>query len=202
MDSTELITKANTTANSVLDIMKKKWFITILLWAVLLLAVAVLWTGHAPQDVLRDTLIEKLRLSLLDPVVTWLGTAIDAAADTPLIAATTLIVGAFLALASVAAFWRDGRALSRTVEVDIAPNNVMLRFVVLVGYAALGGSLTMMFIALGIAAVAYALGAASSFPYQRLGAFFGSLMFFALFLVVALFAPVALATIGLWNALM
>ena len=60
----------------------------------------------------------------------------------------------------------------------------------------------MMFIALGIAAVAYALGAASSFPYQRLGAFFGSLMFFALFLVVALFAPVALATIGLWNALM
>lgn len=78
----------------------------------------------------------------------------------------------------------------------------MLRFAVITTSAMFLGTLAALALLLTLAALAYALGAASRFSsHQRASGFVGACVILALSAAVALFSPVVLLTLTIWKAL-
>lgn len=203
MDPTEFVTKANGTVNSVLDIFKKRWFIALLLWAIMLVELTMLWTQQSASEVLRQALVVTLRLDVLEPALAGLETVIHVASTTSIINIAALMTVTVLVIASVIAFWRDGKELSSEAVVDLAPTNVMLRFAVFTTWASFSGSIGSLIFILAIAALAYSIAAATQVPrHQRVVMFLSAVLFFVLSFAIALLCPAVLLLVGLWNALM
>lgn len=204
MDPADVITKTSGAVNGLLDIVKKGWFVALLLWALLIVELSMLWTGTTAIDVLQGTLVDTLRMTFLAPGLDWIAIVLEAAAENPVVWTIGYLVVTVLAVVSIVAFWRDGSELNRDSGADIAPTNIMLRFVILSTFASFSGSLSTLFIAGGVAAAAYALAAAVKAPrHQRPVTIAAALMFFVVFsLGGTLLCPAILLTVALWRALL
>jgi len=166
MDPTDLATKVNTAANAVLDILKKEWFLSLLLWLLIVTELSALWVGRRIEDVIRSVLVDDLGWTLIEPVISGVERVVYVALRHDFVKLVAIGALGLLLLATFIAFWSDGRRLPHTVIVEVAPLNVMLRFTVLTTVAMLYGTPGALIVLLTVSALIYAIGAASNVSAQ------------------------------------
>lgn len=201
MDPADLAAKANAAANTVLDILKKEWFLNLLLWLLLLTELNAIWTGRSMQTVLRAVVVHDLGWTLFGPVIDGVERTLRVVAgyEVAVLVAGGMLV--LLVLAVLVAFWRDGRRLPHTVIVELAPLNLMLRFTVLTTLAAVLGNVAALVMVLVVACLVYAFGAASgAYSRHRVEGFGLGVMTLALLGFLTLLSPFVLVTLTLWRA--
>lgn len=161
MDPTDLATKANAAANTVLDILKKEWFLNLLLWILLMTELNAIWTGRSIQAVLRAVIVQDLGWTVFGPPIDVVEHTIQVAAGfEPIIFVALVMLGVLVAAVAVA-FWRDGNRLPHTEILELAPLTLMLRFVILVTAVTAFGNVVALVGVLMSTVLVYALGAAS-----------------------------------------
>lgn len=183
------------------ELLRQRWFLAVILWALLATQVTALLSVRDPVAVLSDALLDTLHLEFTAPVLEWLDLVVASLSSGGLVSSTIVVLLWLLSVASVYWFWADGREVKDLVEVDMAPINVMLRFTLLTTCASLVGQPAALWAVLVVVIGAYGVGAmTTALRHQRIAAFFAASAIMSVSVFAALFCPAVIAGARLYLA--
>lgn len=90
------------------QLLRQRWFLAVILWALLATQVTALLSERDPVTVLSDALLDTLHLEFTAPVLEWLDMVLASLSSGGLVSSTIVVLLWLLSVASVYWFWADG----------------------------------------------------------------------------------------------
>lgn len=216
MGADKAVQNTNTTISAISGLLKRTWFVGLVLWCVLIVQIVGIFTKTHPLQVARDFLVETLSLTAIAPYFGWVEDHLAEPLRTqPGITIAVVLVFVLLAV-SFSSFIRD--AYTGEDAGSFASLKSMVRFVIYTTYAALfyeGFGLAWLIVSIVITAVAVGFAGASTTVkgsdwVENVGNTLrrGTMEFvkcagaFVLDFALALIFPLALALIVVINAIL